>query len=146
MANDSANDARIVYAEIIGREHHVSSTHPPMDRLSRAAQFSPFAALTGYDDLIRESERETDRRLDLTEDKKEQLNALLVRLLRQEEPEEAVFTVFRPDSLKEGGEYVRVSGRIAGYDAVGRVITLTDGSRIPVEDISEIAMENGGSR
>ena len=76
-------DARIRYADIIDRPHHVSVKRPQMDRLSRAAQFSPFAALTGYDDLIRESERDVGSRIELDEDRKAQLNDRLARLLAE---------------------------------------------------------------
>ena len=66
------DDARQIYSDIIGLEHHVSSKRPRMSRLSRAAQFAPFAALTGYDEMIDETERETDARLELDESRKEE--------------------------------------------------------------------------
>ena len=97
-------DARIRYADIIDRPHHVSAKRPQMDRLSRAAQFSPFAALTGYDDLIRESERDVGSRIELDEDRKAQLNDRLARLLAESPAPEAAFTYFVPDEKKEGGE------------------------------------------
>lgn len=80
------SDARKEYADIIDREHHVSKKRQQMARLNRAAQFAPFAALTGYDDLIRESERETDEQLDLDEDSKAALNEKLVWLFHQDNP------------------------------------------------------------
>ena len=109
-----------------------------MARLNRAAQFAPFAALTGYDDLIRESERETDEQLDLDEDSKAALNEKLVWLFHQDNPPEATFTIFIPDCKKTGGEYVPVTGTIAKYDEFSQSITLTSGKVLFIEDISKI--------
>ena len=132
------SEARIRYADLIDREHHVSKKRPPMDPLNRAAQFSPFAALSGYEDLIRESERETDSRRELDEERKSQLNALLSRLIRQNGAQEAVFTYFAADEKKEGGEYRTAAGRIKKFDALARTVLLEDGEKIPVDDISGI--------
>ena len=132
------SDARKEYADIIDREHHVSKKRQQMARLNRAAQFAPFAALTGYDDLIRESERETDEQLDLDEDSKAALNEKLVWLFHQDNPPEATFTVLVPDSKKIGGEYVPVTGKIAKYDEFSQSITLESGRVLFIEDISKI--------
>lgn len=132
------NDARKEYADIIDREHHVSKKRQPMARLNRAAQFAPFAALTGYDDLIRESERETEKALDLDEDSKSALNDKLVWLFHQDDPPEATFTIFVPDSKKAGGEYVPVTGTIERYDEFSQSITLEGGRVLFIEDISKI--------
>ena len=109
-----------------------------MARLNRAAQFAPFAALTGYDDLIRESERETDEQLDLDEDSKAALNEKLVWLFHQEIPPEAAFTYFVPDSKKAGGEYITVTGKISKYDEFSQSITLDSDKVIFIEDINKI--------
>lgn len=131
-------DARIRYADIIDRPHHVSVKRPQMDRLSRAAQFSPFAALTGYDDLIRESERDVGSRIELDEDRKAQLNDRLARLLAERPVPEAAFTYFVPDEKKEGGEYVSAAGQIARFDQQSRSIILADGRTIPMQEVIAI--------
>ena len=134
-------DARIEYADIIDRAHPVSAKHPPMSRLNRAAQFAPFAALTGYDDLIRESERETDACTELDESRIEALNRRLVWLLRQADPPEASFTFFVPDGKKAGGAYETVSGRLLRYDPLSRSVTLSSGETLFIDDIREIACD-----
>ena len=135
------NDARTEYADIIDRAHPVSAKHPPMSRLNRAAQFAPFAALTGYDDLIRESERETDACTELDESRVEALNRTLVWLLRQADPPEASFTFFIPDGKKAGGAYETVSGRLLRYDPLSRSVTLSSGETLFIDDIREIACD-----
>ena len=81
------NDAKERYADIIDRPHHVSRTHAQMPTENRAAQFAPFAALTGYDDLIRESERETEQRILPDENARDELDAKLLHLLRTDPPD-----------------------------------------------------------
>ena len=135
-------DARIEYADIIDREHPVSAKHLPMSRLNRAAQFAPFAALTGYDDLIRESERETDTRTELDESSIEELNRKLVWLLRQDDPPEAAFTFFVPDSKKAGGAYETVTGKLLRYDQFARSITLDNGETLFIDDIRAIESDD----
>ena len=78
------SNARTEYGDIIDRPHHISEKHPQMSRINRAAQFAPFAALTGYDDLIRESARETETRQIPDENKIEEMNDKLVFLFQQE--------------------------------------------------------------
>ena len=131
-------DARLEYADIIDREHPVSAKHPPMSRLNRAAQFAPFAALTGYDDLIRESERETDARTELDESGLEALDRKLVWLLRQDDPPEASFTFFVPDGKKAGGAYETAAGRPVRYDPFSRSVTLDSGETLFIDDVREI--------
>ncbi len=132
------SEARQKYADIIDREHHVSAKRPPMDRLSRAAQFSPFAALTGYEDLIRESERETDERWELDENSKELLNRKLIRLLERLPSPEASFVCFVPDAKKEGGEYVTVSGSVVKCDESAGTLTLDSGRVISVGSVIRV--------
>ena len=132
------DDARVEYADIIGRGHPVSTKHPPMSQLNRAAQFAPFAALTGYDDLIRESERETDARTELDESSIEELNRKLVWLLRQDDPPEASFTFFVPDIKKAGGAYETVTGKLLRYDQFSRSITLDSEETLFIDDILAI--------
>ena len=134
-------DARSVYADIIDRERPVSEKHPPMSRLNRAAQFSPFAALTGYDDLIRESERVTDARAELDEGGKEVLDRKLLWLLRQKPGTEARFTYFVPDAKKAGGAYVTATGSILRYDPLSRSLLLDEGSEIPIDELRAVESE-----
>ena len=106
----------------------------------RAAQFSPFAALSGYGDAVKETARLTGQRIELDESAKAALDEKL-RLLAEviEDRPEAVITYFLPDRRKAGGEYVTVSGTVKRADSVQRELVMTDGTRIPVEDILDIA-------
>ncbi|MBQ3404309.1 MAG: hypothetical protein IJG63_02685 [Oscillospiraceae bacterium] len=130
-------DARKKYADIIEHEHHVSAKHPRMSRLNRAAQFAPFAALTGYDDLIVETARETQTRVKLDESEKGELNKKLVYLLEHSEVA-ARFKYFVQDRWKSGGEYLSARGRVVGYSELGRCIYLDDGTTLFIDDIAGI--------
>ena len=92
------------YADIIDLPRPVSRTHPRMPLLNRAAQFAPFAALTGYGDVIEETARRTDRRIELSESEQAELNDKLGALARRL-PAEATLTWFVPDGRKDGGRY-----------------------------------------
>lgn len=124
------------YEDIIGLPHHTSYTRPRMPLSDRAAQFAPFAALTGYDDAIRETGRLTQERLELEEDARAQLDRqqryLLDRICQQ--PRVTV-TCFVPDGKKQGGAYVTVRGNLKRIDLRARAMVLTDGRRIPLDDI-----------
>ena len=134
------NTGRDPYEDIINLPHHVSPTRPRMSRADRAAQFSPFAALSGYGDAVKETARLTGQRIELDESAKAALDEKL-RLLAEviEDRPEAVITYFLPDRRKAGGEYVTVSGTVKRADSVQRELVMTDGTRIPVEDILDIA-------
>ena len=107
-----------------------------MSMADRAAQFSPFAALTGHGAAISETARLTDRKIELTEEEKAVLDEKLCLLL--DAGGEAVFTYFLPDEKKSGGTYVTAAGSIKKLDLPGRRIILTGGAVIPLEDILEI--------
>ena len=109
-----------------------------MPRLSRAAQFSPFAALTGYDDLVSETARLTDEQVLLSEESKASLNDALTWLVSQSSPVEATFTYFVPDKTKAGGSYSKATGRIKKYDASSRILTLETGDVMPIEHLCRI--------
>ena len=111
----------------------------PMSMSDRAAQFSPFAALVGYDDAVAETARLTDSRLELTEDEMSELNANLNQLLDSldEQPEISV-TYFVPDEKKSGGRYVEKLGVVRIYDSYVGELVFTDGVRISVADISAL--------
>ena len=113
--------------------------HPQMSISDRAAQFSPFAALTGYDAAVDETARYTEIREELTEDEGNKLNDDLNRLLDMldERPEIRV-TYFVPDKRKSGGSYKTKIGIVKKIDEYQKILVLEDGCRIPLEDISEI--------
>lgn len=123
------------YDDIIGLPHPNSERHPRMPMANRAAMFSPFAALSGYDDAVKETARLTDGKIELTEDEKSILDARLQRLTPGEN---AAITYFQPDGRKQGGAYLTASGEIKRIDGAAREIVLTDGRRIPIDDILEV--------
>ena len=127
------------YDDIINLPHHVSTKRPQMPMLDRAAQFSPFAALTGYDDAIRETGRLTDTKIEITEEDMTVLNLKYQILVdRLEEKHEVTFTYFVPDKLKSGGAYVSKQGVVKKVDEYERLIILYDGTTIPMDDVLEI--------
>ena len=129
------------YDDIIGLSRPVSWVKRPMSAEERAAQFSPFAALTGFEAVIDETARYTDSRGELSEDEKALLNEKLL-LLQDALPEspEARFEVFRPDERKEGGEYVTVTGRLKRIDPLTRCLLLQGGEAIAIDDIYSIEL------
>ena len=124
------------YDAILHLPHHVSKKHPPMPMSDRAAQFAPFAALTGYDAAIRENARLTQERIDPAEAELAALDRRF-RLLQEhlEEQPEVRLTRFRPDERKSGGVYETVSGIVKQIDLIARRIRLLDGTDIPMDDV-----------
>lgn len=122
------------YDDIINLPHHVSKTHAHMPVTDRAAQFSPFAALTGYEDVIREEGRMTDAMIELDEGEK----ALIDTNLRQLIGHEAEIRYFLEDRFKEGGSYKIIKGEIKKIDTNEDVVVMKDGTRIPVRQIVEV--------
>ncbi len=125
-----------LYDDIIGMPHHVSGRHPQMSMLDRAAQFSPFAALTGHDAAIAETARLTVQKRELSEEQKleisDRLNALQARL----KTDPAVTVVyFEEDGRKAGGEYRTVTGRAKRVDPLIGMLELADGAMISFDDI-----------
>ncbi len=127
------------YDDIIHLPHHVSSTRPRMSMIDRAAQFSPFAALVGYDAEIKEAGRLTERKRTLDEDTQAILNRKQAYLLERiaEHPSLSV-TFFLPDKKKAGGTYVTVTGNLKKVDEHKRLMIFTDGTKVPLDDVSEI--------
>ena len=124
------------YKNIINLPHKQSSKRPHMSLLDRAAQFAPFAALTGYDDAIKETGRLTDERIEMGEEKLTALNAryqILADNLRKEP--EVTITYFVPDIYKAGGSYVTATGVVKKLDTYERLITMVDGTRILMDDV-----------
>lgn len=125
------------YEDIINMPHHVSSKRQPMSMIDRAAQFSPFAALTGYDAAVKETARLTDKRIELDEYEKAALDAKL-RIALENRGEEIIITYFKPDTKKDGGAYISITGKIKKIDEYKREVILVDGLKISIEDIMEI--------
>ena len=131
------------YDDIISLPHHQSSERAHMSLHDRAAQFAPFAALTGYEDQLKETRRRTGQRIELDEGEKRQLDEKLQYVMRNDRIRENVaFTYFVPDPYKEGGEYVTKKGKIKKLDSYHKKIILEDFTEIPVEEIIEISCEN----
>ena len=127
------------YDDIIHLPHHVSTAHPPMERTDRAAQFSPFAALTGYEESIEETGRLTEARRELEEDAKAALDEKLQSIQeRIADYPKAAITYFLPDHKKEGGAYVTVEDYIKKIDRYRNVLHMQDGTQIPVQEIISI--------
>lgn len=131
------------YDDIIHLDRPQSNNRKHMSNLDRAAQFSPFAALTGYDGMVKESARLTDQELELTEQKKEELNLKLSILQEQiHSHPQATITYFVPDQQKEGGAYQTKEFHIFKIDAFSQTIQ-TDTETIPIKYIIEIEIPGG---
>lgn len=130
------------YDDIIHLPHPTSSKYPRMSVATRAAIFSPFAALTGHSAAIEETFRLTDRRIELSEEAKAELDMkqqLLADAISAR-PEISV-TWFQPDERKDGGEYITTAGQLKKIDEYDRTLVMTDGSVIPLDDVLEIQSE-----
>ena len=126
------------YDDIINLPHPVSKNHPQMPFRDRAAQFAPFAALTGHDAAIKETARLTDERLELSEEVIAQLNEKINIIRNNIGIEQNVsITYFIPDAKKAGGAYVTYSGIVKKIDEYEHTIIMTDQTVIPIEQISE---------
>lgn len=124
------------YEDMIALPHHVSASHPQMALADRAAQFSPFAALTGYEDAIDESARLTEEQIELDENAREELDEKLrqIRECGEAHPEITV-TYFQKDARKDGGAYVTLTGRVKKIDEYARIISFMDGTVVRIENI-----------
>ena len=127
------------YDEIMGLPHHVSKTRSQMPMSDRAAQFVPFAALTGYDDAVKETGRLTDDKIELEENSLNELNAK-IQILRENlaDVPEITFTYFKPDERKAGGAYLTMTGTVKKLDDYERLIVLQNGTKLPMDDVLEI--------
>lgn len=130
------------YDDIIHLPHPDSPTHARMPVTDRAAQFSPFAALTGYEAAVQETARYVDHRIELDEDVKAELDETLRYILAQPAPGPKIrVTFFVPDERKSGGCYESASAHLLKLDRNRRELALTGGRIIPLEDISDIRCE-----
>ena len=127
------------YDDIINLPHYEPKHHPRMSMYSRAAQFAPFAALTGYDEQVKETARLTDDRLDLDDEVKAVLDAKLQEIQDNiSSKPQVTITYFVADTKKDGGKYVTVTNNIKKIDEYKQAIILVDTTEIPIIDIVEI--------
>ncbi|MBR4574717.1 MAG: hypothetical protein IKO16_07385 [Lachnospiraceae bacterium] len=125
------------YSDIIDHPHHQSMTRPHMSMTARAAQFSPFAALTGYDESVRETGRLTYEKAVLDESEIERINRSL-QTIKETSSGCIAITYFLPDLFKEGGQYTICSGEVKKIDEQEMKVIMQDETVIPIEDILEI--------
>lgn len=130
------------YDDIIHLPHYISQKRTRMPNYDRAAQFSPFAALTGYDGVIRETARLTEGEIELDEGGMALLNEKLLTILeRIDEKPPVTLKCFQPDIYKDGGSYVYITGRVKRIDDCAHALLLTDGRSIPMDRIYAIEPE-----
>ncbi|MCI8448009.1 MAG: YolD-like family protein [Eubacterium sp.] len=125
------------YDDIIHLPRHVSKTHPHMPIADRAAQFSPFAALTGHHEAIKEAGRMTSQKISLDENAKSILDQKLQMILERPS-QEITLTYFLPDPQKDGGAYIDYTGVIKKADTQKRLLIMEDHTAIPIDDIIDL--------
>ena len=127
------------YKDIIALPHPTSKYHTRMSMVERAAQFSPFAALTGHSDAIKETARLTDKRIVLDESRIAELDYKLQIIADKiDEHPEITITFFKEDGLKDGGIYIDMAGRVREIDKYRKIIVMMNDTNIKFEDIVEI--------
>ena len=133
---------RFPYEDIVDLPHHVSRKHPQPTMADRAARFAPFAAITGYEEMVLEEARITDDRIELDENSKAALNEKLNMILEfiDEQPEVSI-TYFEPDKRKAGGAYVTVTGTVKRIDEYEHLVIMTDGKKINIDEIYNLQSE-----
>ena len=132
-------EAEDKYADIINLPHHISRNHPQMSMADRAAQFSPFAALTGHDAAIAEAARLTDERPILDESVKQEISDRL-QLAATDSTLVLNIVYFVPDARKAGGAYMELTGRIKKLIPHEKLLIMDTGTRIPVEEIESVSI------
>lgn len=131
------------YDDIIDLPHHVSKTRPQMPAEDRAAQFAPFAALTGHGEAVKETSRMTERRIEMDEDLKSVLDRKLWTIRRQLASRPFIsVTYFVPDSQKAGGVYKKAAGHVKRLDEYKGVMFFDDGNQIPIAEIIELESQD----
>lgn len=127
------------YNDIMNCKHPISKKHPQMSLQDRAAQFAPFAALSGHNDAIKETARLTQRRRELSEEEKEQLDVTLLQILSDpKKNDQILITYFVEDLKKEGGNYRTILGKLKRIDAVGGRLILENHTNIMLKDIYKL--------
>lgn len=127
---------RFPYEDIVDLPHHISKKHPQPTMADRAARFAPFAAITGYEEMVLEEACVTDDRIEMDESSKAALNEKLNMILEfiDEQPDIKI-TYFEPDKRKVGGAYVTVTGTVKRIDEYEHLVIMTDGKKINIDDI-----------
>ena len=139
MRGEKKPSAEELYGDIIGLPHFEPKKHMRMSLYKRAAQFAPFAALTGYGDAVKEVARYTEKGIELSEDEADQMDRKLMLLLsRNSEKPDITFYYFKPDEKKTGGSFCSLTGKIKKIDFVGKELCLEDGQRILLENILDM--------
>ena len=130
------------YEDIVNLPPHISKRHPQPSMIDRAARFAPFAAITGYEEMVLEEARVTEERVDLDEGALSLLNEKLnmIREFLDEEPEVTI-TYFEPDKKKSGGAYVNITGIVKRIDEYEHFVIMTDGKKVRIEDIYAIGSD-----
>lgn len=130
------------YEDIVNLPPYISKRHPQPSMMDRAARFAPFAAITGYEEMVLEEARVTEERIDLDEGALSLLNEKLnmIQEFLDEEPEVTI-TYFEPDKKKSGGAYVSITGTIKRIDEYEHLVLMDDGKRIRMEEIYNIQGE-----
>lgn len=128
------------YDDIINLPHHVSDYHKPMSMRNRAAQFAPFAALSGHDDAIEETIRITEVFKELSEDEIKLVSYKLQYAIKNRSS--VSIRYFEPDKKKDGGSYKSLSGSIKKWDVIDNILIMNEGNKVPVIFISEINIKN----
>ena len=124
------------YEDIVNLPRHISKVHPQATMADRAARFSPFAAISGYEDMVKEAARVTEERIDITDATKELLNEKLNMIVEflDEEPEVTI-TYFEPDKKKDGGAYISITGTVKRIDEYERIVLMSDDKKIRIDEI-----------
>lgn len=132
------------YDDIIHLPHHVSTRHPQMSNRDRAAQFAPFAALTGHEEAVKETARRTETKIQLDEDEKQRLDKKL-RYIREHLADTPAVTItyFVSDPKKSGGKYMDYDGTVKKIEEHSHLIVMNDGTQIPITDILQITLRAG---
>ena len=128
------------YNDIINLPHYVSKKHPQMSKEARSAQFAPFAALSGYEDAIKETAKLTDNKIELSDEMINIINDKLLFIEKNIQDKPLItITYFVPDKRKNGGEYISVTNSIKQIDLINNIIILTNKKKICINDIIRIS-------
>lgn len=130
------------YEDIINIPRHISKTRPQASMADRAARFSPFAAISGYEDMVREAARVTEERTEITEAAKELINEKLNMIAEFiNEEHEVTITYFEPDKKKSGGAYITTTGVVKRIDELKRIVVMKNNKKIKIDDIYALDSE-----
>ena len=127
------------YEDIVNIPRHISKVHPQATMADRAARFSPFAAISGYEDMVKEAARVTEERIDITDATKELLNEKLNMIIEfLDEAPVVTIIYFEPDKKKDGGAYISITGTVKRIDEYERIVLMSDDKKIRIEEIYAI--------